>query len=55
MTSPNDTPKAKIDFPKWETKVEFGIYLFQVDGFTANKFSSLTGRTAMDPIWETLS
>ena len=42
-------PRAKIDFPKWETNFALGIYHSRVDAFIANTLPSLAGKILIDP------
>ena len=38
---------------KWESKVDFEVYRYQVDSFIANEFLSPEGNISTDPICNT--
>ena len=38
---------------KWESKVDFEVYRYQVDSFISDEFLSLAGNISTDPVYTT--
>ena len=43
----------QVIFPKWESKVAFGVYRYKVDAFIADDFLSLAGNISTYPVFTT--
>ena len=43
----------QVVVPKWESKVDFEVYRYQVDSFIADEFLSLAGHISTDPVCNT--